>query len=199
MRPDRIGDYLDTLTRALRARGAYRRGLVDEIREHIADSVHAATGRGLSVDAAEDEALARLGRPDIVARHAAANVPRLRRGMLLTFCLLTMGSVAYLSLSLLMLQPPRASRAWPAEAVVALVVTALTYAWAKTGALLWWMRPILALGALTLGALGAVSIYAAATREFEGYRAVLGALFTIQALLTLVHLTRRSRGVLARS
>ncbi|MGH7616332.1 MAG: permease prefix domain 1-containing protein [Gemmatimonadaceae bacterium] len=199
MRPDRVAGYMDDLARALRARGAYTRDLVDEVRDHLIDSVEAGKRRGLSSDAAEDEALTIIGTPEAVAQHAAVNVPRFRRSVLLILCLCTMCSVAYLSLSLLILRPPRASRAWPAEAVFVLLVTALTFAWAKSGGLSPWIRPVLVFGTLTLGALGGVSIYAAVTGNFEGYSVVLGTLFTIQALLTLLYLNPRARGFLRRS
>jgi hypothetical protein len=196
MRHDRVAGYLEDLGRALRARGAYTRDLVDEVRDHLLDSVEAGVRRGLSTDAAEDEALTRIGAAGAVAQHAAANVPRFRRGLLLTLCLCTMGSVGYLSLSLLILRPPRASRAWPVEAVFVLVVTALTFAWAKAGGLSRWVRPVLMIGARTLAALGGVSMYAAMSAEFEGYSAVLGTLFTVQALLTLAYLKPRPTGFL---
>jgi hypothetical protein len=169
------------------------------VRDHLSDSVEAAKRRGLSSDAAEDEALIKIGTPEAVAQHAAANVPRVRRGMLLTLCLCTMCSVAYLSLSLLILRPPRASHAWPAEAVFVLVVTGLAFAWAKAGGLSPWIRPVLVFGTLTLGALGGVSIYAGVIGDFEGYGVALGMLFTIQALLTLVHLKPRTRDFLGRT
>ena len=54
------------------------------------------------------------------------------------------------------------------------------------------------LGTFTLGALGAVSIYAALTRESEGYAVLLGMLFTIRSLLTLSYLKPRTDGFLAR-
>jgi hypothetical protein len=190
---------LDDLARELRARGAYTRDLVDEVRDHLFDSVEAGKGRGLSSDAAEDEALTNIGTPEAVAQHAAANVPRFRRGMLLSLCLCTMCSVAYLSTSLLILRPPRASHAWSAEAIFVLVITALTFAWVKAGGLSPWIRWLLMFGTLALGALGGVSIYATVTGDFEGYRVVLGTLLAIQALLTLLHLKRRTRGFLRRS
>jgi len=199
MSPDRIARYLGDLTRALRARGAYAGDLVDEVRDHLLDSVEAAKRRGLSSDAAEDDALARIGAPDAVAQHAAANGPRFRRAMLLTLCLCTLCSVAYLSLSLLILRPPRAGHAWPAEAVFVLAVTALTFAWARAGGLSPWMRPILLFGALALAALGGVSIFVAVTGDFEGYGVVLGTLLTAQALLALLHLKPRAGGFLGRS
>lgn len=194
MTHDRIAAYLDELARALRGRGAYSRDLVDEVRDHLLDSVDAAQRRGLSSDAAEREAVAKIGSAEFVARHAAANVAGFRRGMLLSVCVCTMCSVAYLSLSLLILRPPRASyRAWSAEAASVLVLTTLTFVWAKTGGLWPWTRPLLGFGSLVLAVVGGMTCYEAVTRDFEGYAVVLGTLFSLQAVLTLIHLQRRTR------
>ncbi len=194
MTHDRITAYLDDLARALRARGAYSRDLVDEVRDHLLDSVEAAQRRGLSSHAAEDEAVANVGSAEFVARHAAANVPRLSRGMLLSACICTMCSVAYLSLSLLILRPPRASySAWSIEAAFVLVLTTVTFVWARTGGLMPWTRPVLAVGSLGLAVLGGMTCYGAVTRDFEGYGVVLGTLFSLQAVLTLIHVQRRTR------
>lgn len=189
MTNDPIARYLDELTRALRARGAYSRRLVHEVRDHLMDSVEAEQRRGLTADAARDEAIANAGTPEFVARSAAADVPGLRQ-MLLGVCAGTMGSVAYLSLSLLLLRPPHASyRAWSAEACCVFTVTAVTFVWAKAGDLSApWIRPLLLLGSFALGAIGLRTFYANATGHFEGYEVVLGMLFTAQALLTLARL-----------
>jgi hypothetical protein len=193
MTSDPIARYLDELTRALRARGAYSRPLVHEVRDHLVDGVEAGQRRGLTAGAAQVEAIARAGTPECVARHAAANVPRVRRGMLLGICAGTTGSIAYLSLSLLLLRPPRANyRAWSVEAGFAFVLTAVTFAWARAGDLASpWTRPLLLLGSLALGTIGAGTFYANVTGHFEGYGVVLGTLFLVQALLTLVHLQPR--------
>lgn len=198
---DRIASYLDELTRALRARGAYSRQLVREVHDHLLDSVEAGQRRGLTVDAARDEAIANAGTPAFVARHAGEDVPRLRRGMLLSVCVGTLGSIAYLSLSLLLLRPPRASyRAWSAEASCVFVLAAVTFAWAKAGDLPSpWTRPLLLLGSLALATLGARTFYANVTGHFEGYGVVLGTLFTLQALLTLVHLRPGLRAFLSQA
>jgi hypothetical protein len=190
MTTDRIASYLDELTRALRARGAYSRQLLREVHDHVVDGMEAGQRRGLTADAAQDEAIANMGPPELVARHAAADVPRLRRGMLLSVCVGTMGSIAYLSLSLLLLRPPRANyRAWSAEAGVVFMLTAVTFAWAKAGDLSSpWTRPLLLLFSLALLTIGARTVYASAAGHVEGYGVILGTLFTLQALLTFVHL-----------
>jgi hypothetical protein len=194
MMPDRVAAYLEDLARALRARGAYSQDLVDEVRDHLLDSVDAARRRGLSPNAADDEAVVNIGTTELVARHAAANVPRGRRGVLLFVCASTMCSVAYLSLSLLILRPPRASvSAWSAEAVLVIMLTALTFVSAKTGGLSAWTRALLLVGSLGLAVVGGMTCYAAVSRDFEGYAVVLGTLFSLQAVLTLIHLHWRTR------
>lgn len=193
MSTDPIARYLDDLRRALRARGAYSRDLVDEVRDHLLDGVEAAQRRGAAAAAARDEAIRSVGAPELVARHAAADVPRLRRQVLLSVCAATMGAVAFLSFSLLLLRPPRASyRVWSAEASLVLVLTVVTFEWAKAGELSSrWTRPLLLLGSLLLAVVGGRTLQATLTDHFEGYAAVLGMLFTLQAVLTLVHLRPR--------
>jgi hypothetical protein len=190
MNTDRLARYLEELTRALRAHGVYSRRLVDELRDHLVDSVETGQHWGLTADAAQDEAIANVGTPDLVARNAAAGAPRLCRGMLLSVCAGTILSIAYLSLSLLLLRPPRANyRGWSAEAAFVFLLTAVTFAWAKAGDLRSpWTRPLLVFGSFALTTIGATTLYASLTRHFEGYGAVLGVLFTLQALLTLMQL-----------
>jgi serine/threonine protein kinase len=64
-------------------------------------------------------------------------------------------------------------------------------------------RPLIAmdssgplLGSLALAAIGARTFYANVTGHFEGYGVVLGTLFTLQALLTLLHLRPGPRAFL---
>ena len=190
MTTDPITRYLEELTRALRVRGAYSRRLLQEVHDHIVDSVEAGQLRGLTADAARDEAIANTGTPEFLARHAAAAIPRRRRAMLLSVCGGTMGSIAYLSLSLLLLRPPRASyRAWFGEACFVFVLTAVTFAWAKAGDLSSsWAHSLVLLGSLALVSIGAWTLYANVTGDFEGSGVVLGTLFMLQGLLTLVYM-----------
>lgn len=197
---DPIARYLDELTRALRARGAYSRRLIHELRDHLVDSVEAGQRRGLTAAAAQDKAIADAGTPELVARNAAADGPRLRRGMLLSVCTGTMVSIAYLSLLLLLLRPPRANYwPWSAEAGCVFVLTAITFAWAKAGDLSSpWTRPFLLLGSLALATFGARTCSAHVMNHFEGYDVVLGLLFMLQALLTLAHVRPWPRAFLTR-
>jgi HAAS domain-containing protein len=63
--------YLSRLERELRKRGLQDKRIVDEAREHLFDAVEDGLQRGLSVDAAESDALVRFGSPEMVAAHFA--------------------------------------------------------------------------------------------------------------------------------
>ena len=69
--------YLSRLERELRRRGLQDGRIVDEAREHLFDAVDAGLQRGLSVDAAESDALARFGSPEIVAGRFATKEHRM--------------------------------------------------------------------------------------------------------------------------
>ena len=61
--------YLRRLERELRQQGLQDRRIVDEAREHLVDAVEDGLQQGLSVEAAERQALVRFGSPEIVAAH----------------------------------------------------------------------------------------------------------------------------------
>ena len=75
----RVGAYLSRLEYELRRRGLVSTRIIDEVSEHLLDAVEAGIRRGLSVDAAEHEALIRFGPVEIVAasfageRHCMSN------------------------------------------------------------------------------------------------------------------------------
>jgi phosphoglycolate phosphatase-like HAD superfamily hydrolase len=69
--------YVSRLERELRKRGVQDGRIVDEAREHLFDAVEDGRQRGLSVEAAEREALARFGPPEMVAAHFAAKRHRM--------------------------------------------------------------------------------------------------------------------------
>jgi hypothetical protein len=71
--------YLSQLERELRKRGLQDRRIVDEAREHLFDAVDDGLQRGLSVDAAESEALVRFGPPEMVAAHFATKRHRMSK------------------------------------------------------------------------------------------------------------------------
>ena len=69
--------YLSRLERELRKRGLQERRIVDEAREHLFDAVEDGLQRGLSVDAADSDALVRFGPPEMVAAHFATKRHRM--------------------------------------------------------------------------------------------------------------------------
>ena len=70
-------DAICRLERELRRRGLHERRIVEEAREHLFDAVDDGLQRGLSVDAAESDVLARFGSPEIVAGQCAAKEHRM--------------------------------------------------------------------------------------------------------------------------
>jgi len=193
MTSDRIIRYLDDLTRALRADGAFDAAVVDEVRDHLSDAIEDGIRRGLPADAAEREAIARCGPPDVVAAHVAAGVPRVRRRALLALCAATVLASAYLSLSLVILRPPLANYGlWAIEATLFAVQGALTIAaLVRGGSLAAWSRALLTAGGIVLVVIGVSALSAAATRHVEGYSVLLGAMLTVQGVLTIEHFVRR--------
>jgi putative ABC transport system permease protein len=69
--------YLSQLERELRKRGLQDPRIVDEAREHLLDAVEGGLQRGLSVDAAECQALVRFGAPEMVAAQFATKRHRM--------------------------------------------------------------------------------------------------------------------------
>lgn len=62
-----VETYLTDLARELRTRGLFEPRIVEEARGHLLDAVEEGRHRGLTLDAAEREALERFGAPGIVA------------------------------------------------------------------------------------------------------------------------------------
>jgi hypothetical protein len=73
----RLDAYLIRLEDELRKHGLMERRIVEEAREHLADAIEEGLQRGLSVAAAEREALARFGLPETVAAHFAMERSRM--------------------------------------------------------------------------------------------------------------------------
>jgi hypothetical protein len=71
--------YLSRLERELRMRGVQDKRIVDEAREHLFDAMEEGLRLGLSADAAETEALARFGPPEVVAAHFATKRHRMSK------------------------------------------------------------------------------------------------------------------------
>jgi len=107
-------------------------------------------------------------------------------------CAFTLLATVYLSVSLIVLQPPRANyRQWTFVASVIVVQGVLTlaalYAGGPAG-----LRYATSAGAVALGWVGASSVYSTMTgAHFEGYALVLGSAMVLQGLLTLATFARR--------
>jgi hypothetical protein len=69
--------YVRRLERELRKRRLQDGRIVDEAREHLFDAVEDGLQRGLSIEAAESEALVRFGPPEMVAAHFATKRHRM--------------------------------------------------------------------------------------------------------------------------
>lgn len=82
MTPTRVDSYLQRLNQELRARFIVHGRLIDEARDHLVDAVADARAGGASLEAAEAQALARFGPPEVVAEAFAADWTRtLHRGV----------------------------------------------------------------------------------------------------------------------
>ena len=82
MTSEPLEGYLSRLQRELDKRGLGDGRIVEEAREHLVDAVEDGLKRGLSVEAAEREALVRFGAPEHVAAHAVAERRRVINGIL---------------------------------------------------------------------------------------------------------------------
>jgi len=193
MTSEQVTRYIDDLKRAFRSQGVFDAQIVEELRDHLIDAIEEGRLRGLTADAAEREAIARCGPPELVAAHVAAGLPRLRRRTLLTLCAATMLASAFLSLSLLIFRPPRASYSvWIAEAALFAVQGAVTIVvLLRGGAPSTSIRALLTAGGIALVLIGASALYATATSHFEGYGLLLGTLLSLQGVLTIAFFRRR--------
>ena len=72
MTSEPLETYARQLRRELAARGIADSRIVEEAREHLIDAVQDGLKRGLSVEAAEHEAVTRFGAPETIAAHAEA-------------------------------------------------------------------------------------------------------------------------------
>jgi hypothetical protein len=190
--------YLKQLADALAARGAWDGRILDEARAHLHDAVDAGIQRGLAADAAEREAVAAFGRPEVVAARAAAEQrhyhdrrPHAVLNRLLgAFCWLTLFATSYLSLSVIVLHPPRLNYpVWVLMAgffVAQSVLTLVTIGGSVRGN--WACRSLMA-GGIALTSIGVWWVHETVSGpHFEGYALVLGSCVAIQGILTFVRL-----------
>jgi hypothetical protein len=106
--------------------------------------------------------------------------------LLTVICVLTLLAVGYLSLSLIVLRPPRANyQGWFTLAALIAVQTAVTL-----GALTIphaWLRMVATAGGAALTVAGVWMVrQTLASSRFEGYALVLGAMLVMQGALTVL-------------
>jgi hypothetical protein len=112
---------------------------------------------------------------------------------LIALCAFTLLATAFLSLSLVILQPPRANvRQWFLMAALIVAQGALTLAVVAGRRPGDRMRWLLVPGAAAVMWLGATWAYATVHgSHFEGYALVLGSVLVVQGAVTLAYLTPR--------
>jgi hypothetical protein len=100
---------------------------------------------------------------------------------------LTVLATGYLSLSLLILRPPRANyQEWILMAALFLAQGVLTLVAVTRGLSAGWMRGLLVAGGIAILGVGSSWTYATVSgSHFEGYAFVLGAALTVQGALTV--------------
>jgi hypothetical protein len=197
--PEQLEAYLHRLSDALRERGALDPRIVDEARAHLVDALEDGLRRGQPVDLAEREALARFGAPGMVAAHFAAERPHMLNRIVAVLCSFTLFATGYLSLSVIVLRPPRASyQAWFLMAALFVAQSVLTLAEIAGTARGGWIRGSLLAGSVAVIAVGAWWVHGTlAASHFEGYALVLGSLVAVQGSLTLLRLVPFDRLTIA--
>src|SRR5215471_5307235 len=115
---------------------------------------------------------------------------------LTVICSLTLLATVYLSLSLVILHPPRANyQQWFPRAALFLAQGVLTVIAIARGVSGRWFRRVLAAGAIAIILEGGSWVYATLhSPHFEGYALVLGSLLVIQGALTVHVLTSPAGG-----
>jgi len=78
-----LESYLTRLEDELRKQGLVDRRVIEEVREHLVDSIRSGLERGLSIEAAETEAFSRFGPPGTVAAAFAQEKNRMNNRLLL--------------------------------------------------------------------------------------------------------------------
>ncbi len=114
------------------------------------------------------------------------------KAALAAVCVLTLLAAAYLSLSLLVLRPPRATyQVWFIVATVTTVQSVATFVATANSAT--WLRLAVTAGATALAAIGIWMVRETlASSHFEGYALLLGSILILQAALTLAVFARRT-------
>jgi hypothetical protein len=191
---DPIRDYLIALEHALRARGIAEARIVEEVRGHLLDTITEFERDGLTHEQACSQAVARLGDPGAMARRFNPRDGRMFSRLVTAICAFTLMVTAFLTLSVLALQPPRFRFwSWLLIAVLFAGQSVLTLLVLR-GATARVMRVLTVAGAVAVAVGGAWWIYMTAIGpHFEGYALVLGSALTGQGALTLTWLALPER------
>jgi hypothetical protein len=198
MASERLDAYLRDLTAALVARGVWDERTIEEARTHLADAVEAGLRRGLPRDAAEREAVAAFGAPEVVAARAAADRsdrhdcrshPVFDR-LLTASCGFTLLATSFLTLSVIVLRPPRFDyNAWFLIGGFFLAQSALTLMTIIGPLRGRWVRWALIAGGVAIASTGAWWVRQTLSgAHFEGFALILGSWVAIQGMLTIVRL-----------
>jgi hypothetical protein len=87
--------YVDRLAAELRKRGLTDPRIVEEARGHLTDAIERAVERGMPRDAAERDAVARFGAPDVIAANFAGSRHRVPNRVLLVLAAVVGLTIAY--------------------------------------------------------------------------------------------------------
>jgi HAAS domain-containing protein len=190
--------YLKDLADALTAHGAWDARIIEEARAHLLDAVEAGIRRGVPLAVAEREAVTAFGQPDVVAARAAAERKdhhdwrphAILNRLLAASCWFTLFATAYLSLSVLIVRPPRLDYSvWFLTAgffIAQSVLTLVTVSGSVRGN---WIRRGLLAGGIAIASAGAWWVHETVSGpHFEGFALVLGSSVAIQGALTVLRL-----------
>jgi hypothetical protein len=193
MSGDPFREYTARLAAELWRRWVAPGRVVTEVREHLADIREERIRAGATAADAGREAMARMGAPAELAAALAAARPSALDRALVGACAATAAATALLTLSLLILRPPRANLSmWLAIAAALLVQTAATIALVGASARGRLLRTAVgAGGALFVLAGGSWVAATLSSPHFEGYAPVLGSLAAAQGVLTVARALRR--------
>lgn len=188
MTPDRIERYLRRLRGELATRLVPPGRILAELREHLTDARDEGVRQGLSAEAAEQRALAKLGPPRDVARRFAAGRSPLDR-LLAAACVVTVAAVAFLTLSVVVLQPPGGpGSGWAALATLLCAQSFLTLFVVLARPSGPWPRLLSSAGGAAILWLGASWVRASLVApHFEGYALLLGSIVAVQGAITVLH------------
>jgi hypothetical protein len=190
--------YLKDLADALAAHGAWDARTIEEARAHLLDAVEAGLHRGLPLGVAEREAVTAFGQPDVVAARAAVEQNdhhdwqphAIVNRLLAASCWLTLLATTYLSLSVIILRPPRLNySAWFLMAGFFIAQSVLTMVTVVGSARSTWARRVLIAGGVAIASTGGWWVHETVSGpHFEGYALILGSWVAIQGTLTVLWL-----------